>query len=373
MITPSNLSSNVETDLSEFAAIYRVMNVDYTKAQKVKGTVFAFFMTKPFSVLSKESNYSISGVPKNTDPITAILEHCASTISNSNPQLQTIQKSEMIFVYNSTGVVAIGTISGILPTYVRLEWVCQSTIFTEVIENTLKLTPEMPPTLYRIKGNLQYVFQEDTALIPYTSLNVPHLIYPKLGFTPTELWKAFSASNSNVLLLLGQPGTGKSSLVREMMDVRGYDDLGVYMLDNTDVIELPATVEFIRSLPRGATVIVEDADALLTKRTPGQRSAVATILNATSGMAATDTKFIFLSNLEHTNLLDNALLRRGRLFKAITFKPLSLEEANALRQHLGKSELTAAELGTEIVLADALEYYPEEHYSSGNKAKIGFI
>ena len=78
-------------------------------------------------------------------------------------------------------------------------------------------------------------------------------------------------------------------------------------------------------------------------------------------MASTDTKFLIGTNLSSLNKSDEAILRRGRLFKVLCFRKLTLEEAIKVRAIMGKSEVDLSILGQEISLADALNYEPTDN------------
>lgn len=158
--------------------------------------------------------------------------------------------------------------------------------------------------------------------------------YPFLQETPEELWKAFSESEESVLFLIGPPGTGKSTLIRMLVEARGWLQpplrSNVYMVARQDVLLQPAFLEFLENLPKGSLVIVEDGDYLAEKRASGNPS-MTTILDLVDGLVYNDIKFIFSTNLESLNSVDSALLREGRTFDILEFRLLTLEEANIAR------------------------------------------
>jgi hypothetical protein len=200
-------------------------------------------------------------------------------------------------------------------------------------------------------------------------LTNPELFYPGVGETPEELWAGFSASSSNVMLLLGEPGTGKSSFIMELLRARGWDD-NVYLVDQDSVLDSPKLNDFIRTLPRGSVIITEDADRLVGKRQEGNKSMTG-LLNTTAGLVGTDTKVIVTTNLPTLRDVDEALLRPGRAFRVLHFKPLTTAQGYQLREYLGLPPVVFNSSLKAVTLAEAINY--EEQVETTLKASgIGF-
>lgn len=176
--------------------------------------------------------------------------------------------------------------------------------------------------------------------------------YPYFDFTPATLMQEFAKSNSNVCLIYGVPGTGKSNWMMEMINERGWDDK-IYLADRMDVLGHPGFPDFVRELPAGSIVLTEDSDILVGKRTDGNVS-MSALLNATAGIVARDVKLIISTNLKHTNDIDDALMRPGRCFRILKFKHLNSAQATDVREML---ELDEFDFGTDrkdITLAEAI-------------------
>lgn len=170
-----------------------------------------------------------------------------------------------------------------------------------------------------------------------------------VGIEPAELLEGWLKSDSRCLLLWGIPGGGKSSFIGQLLAVRGYDNIAI--CDDSTLYSHPALISTIRNLDDGGIVIFEDSDILLESRAKGNTQ-MSALLNVVSGVAERDIRFVFLTNIARLNDIDPALLRPGRTYKALEFKPYKAEVVNEVRSLLymdpidvtGKSEWTLADI-----------------------------
>lgn len=148
--------------------------------------------------------------------------------------------------------------------------------------------------------------------------------YPFLPKGVDDLIDDYFASSSNVLVIFGPPGTGKSTFARRIAaKVTGKTllcyDQEIYRTEKFTSLFSDATVN---------TLILEDVDIALRKRTEGN-GAMSTLLNSADGIVREKAKIVISTNLENLNDIDPALLRPGRCYSAIHFRELSEEEAIA--------------------------------------------
>ncbi|BEG72484.1 hypothetical protein RVBP21_1120 [Pseudomonas phage BRkr] len=239
--------------------------------------------------------------------------------------------------------------------------------FKERFESVFDQT--RPPSIKRIRLNRQkdelYAWSEVIATREYNDKLMA--MYPFLTRSPAETWEAFAASDSNILLLIGPPGTGKSTFINEMVRARGYDDRNVYLADQDSVLSHGDLTSFIRGVEDNSLIITEDSDKMVAKREDGN-SNMAGLLNATAGLVSTKTKIIISTNLPTLRDVDEALVRPGRAFDILTFKTLTAEQANDARIANGLEPVDF--VGNNFTLAEALN---TDAASSPRKAnRIGF-
>lgn len=156
----------------------------------------------------------------------------------------------------------------------------------------------------------------------------------------------FLASESSILLILGPPGTGKTSLIRHMLTSRNliayitYDE----ELFSTDVIFSMFITSHVDVL------VIEDADRLIDSRHQGNHL-MSRFLNSAEGLVKVKSKkMIFTTNLDNVRDVDDALIRPGRCFDVMHARPLTREEARAASTAAGicpdleQTEFTLAEI-----------------------------
>jgi hypothetical protein len=175
----------------------------------------------------------------------------------------------------------------------------------------------------------------NTAAIPLDKPKpVFDTFYPWIEGGLTAYFDRFAASDAVVLVLLGDAGVGKTSFIRQLLwhlrwncaftydsELLGKDDLFVNFITNIE----------------DHVMVVEDADVFLTSRERDHNDMMARFLNVSDGLYKTNRtkKLIFTGNLTQLNQIDQALLREGRCFDCLMFRPLRFEEAVRAAQSAG--------------------------------------
>jgi hypothetical protein len=156
--------------------------------------------------------------------------------------------------------------------------------------------------------------------------------YPFIKGGVEAYCKRFDQSRSNVLILLGPPGTGKTSFIRQLLTINNAEAITTFdeSVMNTDKFY----VECFNNTKK--YVIMEDADVLLTSREKEGNKIMNKILNSADGLVSSDDKkFIFTANITNLTKIDDALLRPGRCFDARNFRLLNQSEATIAAGKLG--------------------------------------
>lgn len=192
-------------------------------------------------------------------------------------------------------------------------------------------------------------------------------MYPFLdGETIEQYYNRFLESSAAILLLIGPPGTGKTTFIRGLLHHAGKNAIVTY-----DDKILDRDYIFARFIEDDMDVmVIEDADNFLKSRADGN-TMMHRFLNVGDGLISTKgKKLIFSTNLPSVSDVDDALIRPGRCFDIVNFENYNKEQALALSQKLGL-EFTLKETGGTYSLAEI--FHQQKNTNPKQKRKMGFV
>lgn len=185
--------------------------------------------------------------------------------------------------------------------------------------------------------------------------------YPYILPSLDEFVNEYINSTSPILILIGKPGTGKTRLlkyiIQSISNKTSENSKILYTMESLVFENDNFFINFLRS--DYTAMVLEDIDINLKSRTDGNFF-MHKLLGAADGFVINNNKKILLStNLSNVNDIDVALLRPGRCFDKIQTRKLLITEANLLAKKINPN--TTVEFECDIDLATI--------YSEINQAK----
>ena len=202
--------------------------------------------------------------------------------------------------------------------------------------------------------------QSETLPIRYNRLPVQEM-YPFLGEkTIDQYYQEYIDSDAAVLLMMGPPGTGKTTFLKGLLN---YSKQSACVSYNIEMLSDDSV--FIKFLTGDMKfMIVEDSDAFLQKRTDGN-TMMHRFLNVSDGLVTIKgKKLIFTSNLPNLADVDEALTRKGRCYDILQFDTLTRPQAQKLAD---KFDVELGD-GSEFTIAEVLAQGPKRE----EKKRFGF-
>ncbi len=198
----------------------------------------------------------------------------------------------------------------------------------------------------------------------------PNLSIPLDNYLPDfpyDKLKSFcEADTPGIFLLYGEPGCGKSFMIRKLIQ---DCDTEFFILDASILNNITAStfIDYLTDECSNCVLILEDCEKILMDRNTTYNPFLGTILNLADGLLgdALKLKFICTFNTAVENI-DPAVLRKGRLYGKYEFRKLPKDRVNSICKMLNVPELNKEATLADIYNAD------ENDFSKKETRRIGF-
>lgn len=174
-------------------------------------------------------------------------------------------------------------------------------------------------------------------------------------------------NDKGIVLLHGLPGTGKTTYLRYLV---GKLKKRVMFLSPSVAGNLmnPEFIELLIDNPN-TVLIIEDAENIIMDRRYNSGSAVSNLLNISDGLLADflNVQLICTFNSSLT-MIDQALMRKGRLIARYEFGKLGIKKAQRLSDHFGFETI----INQSMTIAEIANQHERTEAIAERKEVIGF-
>jgi SpoVK/Ycf46/Vps4 family AAA+-type ATPase len=252
---------------------------------------------------------------------------------------------------------------------------CSNTSPKDFDKITSQFTPLAKKRIER-ENNIALVIQTNRGYdttsfeLPKQKLDI-ELGYGK-SFKPIHekiIHKLNEKKSKGLVLLHGTPGTGKTHYLKYLASKIKNKRVLFIPPFLADFITSPEMTPFLIQ-NAGSVLFIEDAEKVITDRNTGGGNGVSNILNITDGILSDilNIQIVATFNMDKKKI-DEALLRKGRLIAEHKFDALSIEDSQALIDHLGYKHTADKPMTlTEIYNLSEIEYKSEDK----GRSTIGF-
>lgn len=218
---------------------------------------------------------------------------------------------------------------------------------------------------YLIAENQKGLFTQKTKFKSIPIKDGRYDIFYGENFPHDKMKRFIEEETENLMLLHGDPGTGKSNYIKHI--ITNCKKKVIYIPPSMlSVISSPGFVTFMME-NKDTILLIEDAEEVLSI---DRNSATNNLLGLTDGFLkdALNLKIIATFNC-NIGKIDPALLRKGRMFLEYKFDSLTIEECKKLSDFTGFER----EVEKSMTLAEFFNVEDNHVENSFEERKIGFV
>ena len=162
--------------------------------------------------------------------------------------------------------------------------------------------------------------------------------------------------DKGIVLLHGLPGTGKTTYLRYLIGKIKKRILFVSPSLAGDIMN-PDFIQLLVNNPN-CVLIIEDAENVIMDRKISGNAAVSNLLNISDGLLADFLNVQIICTFNNSlTLVDNALMRKGRLIAKYEFGKLTINKAQQLSNHFGFDNI----ITKPMTIAEIANPHDQEH------------
>ncbi len=143
--------------------------------------------------------------------------------------------------------------------------------------------------------------------------------------------KLYSEGDENILILTGEPGTGKTCFVKKSLRELAVNmgrNISVKYVKDIDILKDDSFwADLSKNMPD--VLVLDDLDDELLPRTEGRNEIVNHLLSFSDGLFDVKTKVIITTNLSNS-AIDSAITRPGRCFEILALPQLTIDQAKSV-------------------------------------------
>lgn len=191
---------------------------------------------------------------------------------------------------------------------------------------------------------IRWIYKSDgtSVRLPLDTQTMPRTEFYPFIDSLQNYYNSFLSSRSNILVLIGQPGTGKTSFIKGLID---HDKSGAVISYEESILKDDQIfADFMSGDEK--FLVLEDADTFLSSRQKSGNTVMHKFLNVGDGLISTrNKKIVFSTNLPSARDIDHALIRPGRCFDILKFGRLSKQQCQNIKpEYDGPGDIVLAEL-----------------------------